>query len=309
MIINGSTMIVGGEIGVSTALATTPSSSASVPTASSAHVEEIALCRRQLAEKEAKQAELLDKMMMPSDPDCPLDKIIEQVTKINIEMEDVKKRLAAALKAPTSMWGGVAGSGGANAVVGGNGVLSGGEMNSAIGAGSMPAMAASSNFHPYSPFAPTAAFPPVVPSMFAPIGSGAPIPTNLFGAASAGSLFPPASSSAQLLQGHTLFSGFGSGFAPSLHPHQQLRPPLISPTSTTSSVESVSAPGFGSAFHNDNNILNGFGAIGAAPASSSFSSTSSIASAAAAAAAASAPPPITASLTGGPLIKDVGGVT
>ena len=144
-----------------------------------------------------------------------------------------------------------------------------------------------------------------------------------------------------------MFSGFGSGFAPSLHPHQQLRPPLISPTSTTSSVESVSAPGFGSAFHNDNNILNGFGAIGAAPASSSFSSTSSIASgaavarngalagvngvgplaedglnsllrspilndaaaAAAAAAAASAPPPITASLTGGPLIKDVGGVT
>merc|ERR1719334_3138701 len=96
-------MIVDGEIGASAAPAKVsppPSSSSAAPTASSAHVEEIALCRRQLAEKEAKQAELLDKMMMPSDPDCPLDKIIEQVTKINIEMEDVKKRLAAALAPP-----------------------------------------------------------------------------------------------------------------------------------------------------------------------------------------------------------------
>ena len=226
--------------------------------------DEIASLRRQLAEKQEHQAALLDQMVSPTESDGSLDSIIQNVTRLNIELEEIHQRLAAALKASStsaSAWG----SGGDGPFVDGRpaGTLASSLHGAAGAMTTTTATATMPDFHAYSPFA-TPVFPPVLPASGFSAGNAtaAPTSTSAFSAPSNG-VFP--SSPVSLFPENSLFPSFGGGLLPAASlPRQPFPSTGLSPFAPFSTAASNGSESDAVTSSSAIGQTNGFGAIGAA---------------------------------------------
>ena len=173
---------------------------AAVPIAASIHsadetVESVSSLQRLLTVKQLEHQSLLDEMMVPSDQSgTPLEQIMSKMTKLNMEMEEIKSRLKtfkpeAGITDPCNPWGGL-GTIGNGLGLGGGGQLPPGSlspgMNMVPGLTTAPAPP---NYNPLSA--------PFIPPYFGPTPSGppGPLPSGPFGPAPSSSLFPSSNSS------------------------------------------------------------------------------------------------------------------